>query len=119
MECSMWHAKQLRLMFVVGVLTGLACGRPPVVYQNNAHKYSEVVAKADDLFEITMAELYDSLYHSDLQERGGILDREVISSFLDRLLCDTLTGLKAGEIDLSQYHRYYRLYKQRLSLIHI
>jgi parvulin-like peptidyl-prolyl isomerase len=101
-----WSVVTLLALFLAG------CG-PAFISGQNIDKYNWVVAQADTLYSLTMSELYEKLVHSELLKYGGTLEAERVQAFLDSVLCDTLAGFKADEIDLSQYYDLHRMYKKR------
>lgn len=103
-----------RIWPVVVLLAFLLAGcGPALISGRNIEKHNYVVAQADTLYSLTMPELYEKLVHSELLEYGGTLEADRVKAFLDSVLCDTLAGFKADEIDLSQYYDRHRMYKQR------
>ncbi|MFH1686604.1 MAG: peptidylprolyl isomerase [bacterium] len=99
-------------MMVAIVMVAIAC-RPPVVYQQDYYKYDRIVAQVDTLFNLTMADLYRSLYYNQNVEGGGIISPEQLAPFLDSMLIDTLIGLKADETRLEDDYTEYRGYRLR------
>lgn len=100
------------LAAVAVVAFAVAC-RPPVVYQQDYQKYDRVIVQVDTIFHITMADLYDSLYHCYDFEGGGILSPDKLAPILDSLLIDTLTGLSAYDIRLEDDYVEHRMYRKR------
>ena len=104
--------KRIWSVAVFLALFSAGCG-PALISGRNIEKHNYVVAQADTLYSLTMPELYEKLVHSGLLEHGGTLEADRVKAFLDSVLCDTLAGFKANEIDLSQYYETNRMYKQR------
>ena len=87
--------------------------QPPVINEYTAKNYNYVVARADNSYQLTMSQLYEYLYNSDLLQKGGILDTNIVRKFMDSVICDTLTGYDAFNIKLEDYYNPYRLFKLR------
>jgi len=104
--------KQIWPVVVLLAFLLAGCG-PALISGRNIEKHNYVVAQADTLYSLTMPELYEKLVHSGLLEHGGTLEADRVQAFLDSVLCDTLAGFKADEIDLSQYCDHHRVYKKR------
>lgn len=105
--------RNLLFLLAVGALW-LGCGGPPsVVYLQDHQDYDNVVARVGDRFEITMAQLYDSLYESKYLPNGGIVDTAAVRRALDSLLVDTLMGLAALDLALEDHYEHYRTYRLR------
>jgi len=100
------------LIIILLIVWVAGCG-PALITENNIDSHNYVIARADTLFEYTMPQLYNALVHSTLLPRGGTMKAAQVKVVLDSILCDTLAGFRADEIDLSQYYDYYRTYKQR------
>ncbi|MEA3297735.1 MAG: hypothetical protein U9R56_07720, partial [candidate division Zixibacteria bacterium] len=108
----MSQIKRFSLIIVLSSLIWVAC-HPPVLYQQDIRDYNHVVARADTFFDITMAELYDSINTSQILSHGGIFAEVNVKSFLDELLCDTLAGILARDIKLGNSYDDNRLYRLR------
>ena len=104
--------KRIWSIAVFLALFSAGCG-PALISGRNIEKYNYIVARADTLYSLTMPELYEMLVHGELLEHGGTLEADKVKAFLDSVLCDTLAGFKANEIDLGQYYDRHRMYKQR------
>lgn len=109
---EMVYVKRICLGIVYLSLMASGC-RPPVITERNIDQYDYIVAAADNRFSLTMPQLYDLISHSQLVPRGGTLDAEGVKAFLDSILCDTLAGFKASELEFDQYYEYHRTYRQR------
>ncbi|MEW5994564.1 MAG: peptidylprolyl isomerase, partial [Candidatus Zixiibacteriota bacterium] len=94
------------------LITALGCG-PAFISRKNLHRCNFVVVEADTLFELSMPQLFDMLAASKVLPDGGVLSREAVRDFVDSVLVDTLIGLRAREIDLTQYYNQHRIYRQR------
>ncbi len=101
------------LLFPILGLVG--CVPPPPAYEGTVDSLDYAVARVDTFFEITVPQLYDSLYHSPIQSSGGVVSRERVKDFLDSMLCDTLAGLKALDVPLGDYYVYNRIYRMRMN----
>ncbi len=105
--------RNLLLLVVVSALW-IGCGGPPsVVYLQDQADYDKVVARVGDRFEITMAQLYDSLYASSRLPNGGIADTAWVRLVLDSILVDTLMGLVAWDVSLEDHYEHYRTFRLR------
>lgn len=105
----------MKRMWPLAVLLALwsaGCG-PPVISARNIQKHNYVIVQTDTLYSLTMPQLYEMLADSDVLRYGGTLTADEVKAFLDSILCDTLAGIAAGEIDLGRYLDRYSLYKQR------
>lgn len=106
----------IRNLLLLSVLAALwaGCGGPPsVVYFQDHEDHDQVIAEVGERFEITMADLYDSLYGSGRLPNGGIGDTAWVRMVLDSILVDTLMGLAAWDVPLSEHYEYYRTYRLR------
>ncbi len=100
------------VILVLLVLVLIGCG-PAYISEETLPSANYVVVRADTLYELAMPQLYEMLCSSPVLPEGGVLAREEVRTFLDSMLCDTLVGIKASQIDLSQHYDQYRIYKLR------
>ncbi|HOP07339.1 MAG TPA: peptidylprolyl isomerase [candidate division Zixibacteria bacterium] len=108
--------KRLGLLAFIAVIALSGCGKPPTpIYLADKAGYTDFVARVDDRFGITMADLYDSLYNSDRMAGGGVMEPEAIKAVLDSILVDTLVGFLADETDISKSYPDYRGYQNLYS----
>lgn len=110
--------KQLRLIlltFFIGAVTILAgcANKPFLITEDNHANYNNVLVKAGDEINLTTSQLYDMLYKSNILTNGGVLDTTLTRHFIDSLITDSLTGIKARSIDISKYYNQYRIFKLR------
>ncbi len=99
---------QISFLLMLSSLIWFGCGQPPVVYKNTVNNFNYTIAKADTLLEITASQVYDSLVRSREAELGGLVNQARVKAILDSMLCDTLQGLKAWDLNLDQYYRNFR-----------
>lgn len=104
--------KRIWSVAVFLALFSAGCG-PALISERNIEKHNYIVAQANTPYSLTMPELYEKLVHSELLEYGGTLEVDKVKAFLDSVMCDTLAGIKAKEIDLGQYYDRHRMYEQR------
>jgi parvulin-like peptidyl-prolyl isomerase len=88
------------LLFIVLLVFGC---RPNLISEKNIDEFDYVVVQADGDFSLSMRQVYDSLYHSELAPYGGIIRKDVVREIIDSIVVDTLIGLRAQELDLCQY----------------
>ncbi len=96
---------------VLGLLI-IAC-TPAFISENNAKNFNYVVASADEGYTLTMSQLYQDLYESNLALRGGIVDTPTVRLLLDSIVVDSLTGFDARSVSLKDNYDQYRLFKFR------
>ena len=87
---------------MIVVLLAFGC-RPNLISEKNIDEFDYVVVQADNGFDLTMKEIYDTLYHSELAPYGGIIRKDMVREIIDSIVLDSLIGLRAAEIDLTTY----------------
>ncbi|MCK4301287.1 MAG: peptidylprolyl isomerase, partial [candidate division Zixibacteria bacterium] len=108
----MSQIKRLCFAALFATLLWVACGSP-VIYRGDAGDHTHVVARVDTFYEVTMAQLYDSIYASKTLPHGGVLSTHDVKLFLDSMLCDSLAGLAARNVRLGDYYQDHRMYRLR------
>ena len=101
--------KKLYLIIVVLLFAG-GCA-PKLITEKNINNFDFIVAQADNDYTLKMSELYNSLYNSTILQNGGVLDTLFLKHIVDSILCDTLTGFVADDVNLPEHYEYYRVYK--------
>ena len=111
---SIW--KRLILITIM-VIPGLFWGcKPPIISEENyrGEPGDKIIATDDAGLTLTVAEIYEGLRNSNLAPRGGTLSKEEVALFVDSMLMDTLTGLKADEdVVLENYKHHFWTYRLR------
>jgi len=108
----MTNIKKLCFAALFSTLLWVACGSP-VIYKGDAGDHTHVVARVDTFYDVTMAELYDSVYTGNTLPNGGVLSAHDVKLFLDSMLCDSLAGLAARDVRLGDYYQNHRMYRLR------
>lgn len=98
-------------LVLIAILGG--CGNPPMISEQNARQYTDIVVTADNGYSLTLNGLYQELYNSKKLRNGGVMDTTYVRTFLDSLVVDTLVGFAADTIPLEENYIEHRLYKLR------
>lgn len=101
-----------RLTSLLIIILLIGCN-PKYISHNNIDKYNYTLVTADNDYEITMPQLYSSIYKSKLMKNGGILDTLSIRKFIDSTVVDSLVGFDADTIDIKQNYDKWKLIKKK------
>ncbi|HWR82979.1 MAG TPA: peptidylprolyl isomerase [Candidatus Deferrimicrobium sp.] len=96
----------------VAAAVAIGCGAS-FINEGNLDRHKYIVVQADDVYALTVRDLYDRLNNSKVLAQGGILSPQQVKAFLDSVLVDTLLTLRAATLDLSEHYEYCRIYRQR------
>ncbi|MFH1374298.1 MAG: peptidylprolyl isomerase [bacterium] len=105
MKCSKLTAVCLATLLI-------GCG-PEFLSQRNIDQHDYIVAQADTLYSITIPQLYRVLEQTERARYGGMITAEEVADVLDSILCDTLAGFRADDLNLGDYYNYYNTYEKR------
>ncbi|MEW6413452.1 MAG: peptidylprolyl isomerase [Candidatus Zixiibacteriota bacterium] len=106
----------LRLTLIalaLAILTG--CG-PAQISPETApaqDNKENIVATADNYYELTMSQLTALMAKSAIVPHGGVVDTAEIARFLDSVVVDTLVGWAAYDVRLEDDYEQYRIYRMR------
>ncbi|MBI5267444.1 MAG: hypothetical protein HY851_09460, partial [candidate division Zixibacteria bacterium] len=92
----------------VAVLLG--CGQTPPMSEENRKQFSFNVAETNTGYAMSADQLFDFILENRYALMGGTLSRAEVGEILDSLLVDTLAGIAASSVNLSQYRLVYRDY---------
>ena len=100
------------LILFISILIALAACNPALLTEETVSENNQVLAVADHNYKMTVADFYHKLANSEFMIKGGILEKDAATYYLDSLLVDTLMGYRADKINLRNHYDYYFRYRE-------
>ncbi len=98
---------------VISILVATSIGgcKKILISESNINQHNHIIVEADNGYQLSMPEFYGILYDNDYLPNGGILETDILKETLDSMLIDTLLGMIANEMNISDYVDMNRKYK--------
>lgn len=111
----MLATRNLILSLIVLIVLFVACGKPPVITDENHQQHANLIlARSNGGYTLTASDLFEKMQKTDIQPNGGTVPAEEVVAFRDSIVADTLIGLLADEdINLKDYYQEYWTYRLR------